>query len=170
MHKLISPLTDRCPLLTVCPDQFGVSTTVLSIVSGFKYLAHNTYTLFIYSYLVHSSFTIIFPLHLLYLLVTTKHTAIPLLTGLRIAIANHLLPDQSVTTVKFPYYKFFRLAMIMTIGITIPALLWFAAVSLASLVVSPVHLRYINIIELSSQSKRCNRQVFWAKNKLSSEV
>lgn len=83
-------------------------------------------------YLVHSSFTIIFPLHLLYLLATTEYTAISLFKGLRFAITNHLIPDKSPTTVKFPYYKFFRLAMILTVGITFPALLWFAAVSLAS--------------------------------------
>ncbi|KAF8807385.1 hypothetical protein BYT27DRAFT_7189476 [Phlegmacium glaucopus] len=83
-------------------------------------------------YLVHSSFTITFPLHLLYLLATKKCTVTSLLKGLRIAIANHLLPDQSLTTVRFPYYKFFRLTIVLTIGITIPALLWFAAISLAS--------------------------------------
>jgi len=82
-------------------------------------------------YLVHSSLMIIFPLHLLYLLATTEHTAISLFKCLQFAITNHLLPDKSFTTV-FPYYKFFRLTIIMTIGITFPALLWFAAVSLAS--------------------------------------
>jgi len=83
-------------------------------------------------YLVHSSFTIIFPLHLLYLLATTKYTAISLFKGLRITITNHLLDQRFTPTVKFPYYKFFQLAMVLTAGITIPALLWFAAVSLAS--------------------------------------
>lgn len=83
-------------------------------------------------YLVHSSFAIIFPLHLLYLLATTKYTTISLLKGLRIAITDHLLPDQRSTKIGFPYYKFFRLTICLTIGITIPALLWFAAVSLAS--------------------------------------
>jgi hypothetical protein len=76
---------------------------------------------------------IIFPLHLLYLLATTEYTVISLFKGLRFAITNHLLPDESFTiVVKFPYYKFFRLAIVLTVGITIPALLWFAAVSLAS--------------------------------------
>jgi len=84
-------------------------------------------------YLVHSSFMIIFPLHLLYLLATTKDTPTSLLTGLRIAITNHLLPDQKFTTVRFPYYKLFILGISLTAGITLPALLWFAAVSLASI-------------------------------------
>jgi len=83
-------------------------------------------------YLVHSSFTIIFPLHLLYLLATTKYNAISLFKGLRVAITNHLLDQRFTPTVKFPYYKFFQLAIVLTAGITIPALLWFAAVSLAS--------------------------------------
>ena len=78
---------------------------------------------------------IIFPLHLLYLLATTEYTTISLFKGLQFAITHHLLPDKRFTTVKFPYFKFFRLAIILTVGITFPALLWFAAVSLASSVV-----------------------------------
>lgn len=72
---------------------------------------------------------------MLYLLATTEYTAISLFNGLRFAITNHLLPDKSFTTVKFPYYKFFRLTIVLTVGITFPGLLWFAAVSLASSVV-----------------------------------
>ena len=125
-------------ILTVCPDRFGVSTTVLSLVGASKYLSNSCQFLSapIHSYLVHSSFMIIFPLHMLYLLATTKDTPTSLLTGLRIAITNHLLPDQNFTTVRFPYYKLFILGISLTAGITVPALLWFAAVSLTSSVVS----------------------------------
>lgn len=98
---------------------------------------------------MHSSLTIIFPLHLLYLLATTEHTATSLLKGLRLAITNHLVPDTGFTAVKFPYYKFFRLAIVLTVGITLPGLLWFAAVSLASSVVfSILHAGYLNKIRI----------------------
>lgn len=79
-------------------------------------------------YLVHSAFTIIFPIHLLYLITTTKYSATSILEGLRIAISSHL----SSSTLRFPYAKFLRLILAMTLGVTVPALLWFAAVSLAS--------------------------------------
>ncbi|KAF9056140.1 hypothetical protein BJ165DRAFT_1398874 [Panaeolus papilionaceus] len=72
-------------------------------------------------------------MHLLYLLATTDYTTVPLLKGLAIVIANHLDPGQKSVTPRFPYRKFIRLTLIMTLGITCPALLWFAAVSLASM-------------------------------------
>ncbi|KAF8168120.1 hypothetical protein B0H34DRAFT_684272 [Crassisporium funariophilum] len=81
-------------------------------------------------YCVHSSFTIIFPLHLLYLLATTHHTAVSLFKGLTIALTNQLDPSQQST--HFPKRKFLRLTLALTVGITCPALLWFAAISLAS--------------------------------------
>ncbi|KAF9478535.1 hypothetical protein BDN70DRAFT_879881 [Pholiota conissans] len=84
-------------------------------------------------YLVHSSFSIIFPLHLLYLLATTNYTAVSLLKGLSFAIAFHLDPDvKSATQFRFPRPRFIRLILGLTVGITCPALLWFVAVSLAS--------------------------------------
>jgi len=83
-------------------------------------------------YLVHSSFSIIFPLHLLYLLLTTRYTAAALLRGLSIAIADHLSPGLKNTRSEFPRAKFARLVLGLTLGITCPGLLWFSAVSLAS--------------------------------------
>ncbi|PPR05701.1 hypothetical protein CVT26_008942 [Gymnopilus dilepis] len=83
-------------------------------------------------YLVHSSFAIIFPLHLLYLLATTNYTTVSLLRGLSLAISNHLAPGQKSPNYHFPRAKFIRLILGCTLGITCPALLWFAAVSLAS--------------------------------------
>ncbi|KAF8974052.1 hypothetical protein BDZ97DRAFT_1778191 [Flammula alnicola] len=83
-------------------------------------------------YLVHSSFAIIFPLHLLYLLATTNYTAVSLLKGLAFAISNHLEPGQKSRGFQFPRAKFIRLVLGLTVGITCPALLWFLAISLAS--------------------------------------
>jgi len=83
-------------------------------------------------YLVHSSFAIIFPLHLLYLAVTTKYTTAALFRGLQLAITNHLSPTSCSESRSFPTFKFFRLVMALTAGITFPGLLWFASISLAS--------------------------------------
>ncbi|KJA29108.1 hypothetical protein HYPSUDRAFT_32450 [Hypholoma sublateritium FD-334 SS-4] len=83
-------------------------------------------------YLVHSSFAIIFPLHLLYILSTTQHTTTSLLKGLSFAIARHLEPTHKYYAFSFPRAKFLRLILGLTLGITCPALLWFLAISLAS--------------------------------------
>lgn len=83
-------------------------------------------------YLVHSSFAIIFPLHLLYLAVTTKYTTTALFRGLQLAITNHLSPTPRSGSRSFPTFKFCRLVMALTAGITLPGLLWFASISLAS--------------------------------------
>ncbi|KAJ3506897.1 hypothetical protein NLJ89_g6610 [Agrocybe chaxingu] len=85
-------------------------------------------------YIVHSSFAIIFPLHLLYLIATTNHSAVSLLKGLAIAISNHLVTSQkSNDAFKFPTAKFFRLSLALMVGVTCPGLLWFAAIPLASI-------------------------------------
>ncbi|KAJ7783762.1 hypothetical protein DFH07DRAFT_789030 [Mycena maculata] len=86
-------------------------------------------------YLVHSAFAVIFPVHLLYLTLTNKnYTVSSLCNGLTIALANHLAPHQTSrpVTSTFPRYKFLRLVLALTVGITYPGLLWFCAISLAS--------------------------------------
>jgi hypothetical protein len=79
-------------------------------------------------YLVHSSFSIIFPIHFLYLVATSQYSPRALFNGLSMAITSHL----STQDAEFPYIPFFRLVVALTVGITYPALLWFAAISLAS--------------------------------------
>ena len=86
----------------------------------------------LFSYVVHSSFSLIFPLHLLLLLATTTHTSSSLLKGLAIAISKHLSPGEKFDPFRFPLQKFIRLTLAVTFGLTIPALLWFASVSLTS--------------------------------------
>ncbi|KAF5356042.1 hypothetical protein D9756_003748 [Leucocoprinus leucothites] len=85
-------------------------------------------------YLVHSSFAIIFPLHFLFLAATTKYTITGLLSGLQLAITNHLSPNSTDSSGSraFPKLKFTWLIVALTIGITLPAVLWFGAISLAS--------------------------------------
>ena len=115
----------------VCSDDARLSTAILYLVSFVRPL-NKISTETARSYLVHSAFAIIFPLHILYLLVTTDYTAAALLKGLSIAITNHLSPGHKSTGSKLPRAKFLRLVLGLTIGITYPALLWFSAVSLAS--------------------------------------
>ncbi|KAJ2920311.1 hypothetical protein MD484_g242, partial [Candolleomyces efflorescens] len=83
-------------------------------------------------YLVHSTFSLIFPLHLLYLTITTQYSASSLLKGLSIAITHHLTPRDAPRPHKFPRAAFIKLVSLLTIGVTYPGLLWFAAVTLAS--------------------------------------
>lgn len=83
-------------------------------------------------YIVHSTFSLIFPLHLLYLKATTQHSVASLLKGLSIAITKHLTPRNAPQPHRFPRAAFTKLVSLMTIGVTYPGLLWFAAVSLAS--------------------------------------
>lgn len=81
-------------------------------------------------YMVHSSFAIIFPLHLCYLVLSTKASAMAYCRGLRLALLNHL---SSTNDSSFPFWGFTVLLFCLTIGVTLPALLWFAAVTLAPL-------------------------------------
>ncbi|KAJ7492639.1 hypothetical protein FB451DRAFT_1389002 [Mycena latifolia] len=85
-------------------------------------------------YLVHSAFSIILPFHLLYLTATTKYSAAALCNGLIIALSNHLAPHQASRSApsRFPRFQFLRLILALTVGITYPGLLWFCAISLAS--------------------------------------
>jgi hypothetical protein len=91
--------------------------------------------LFSRSYIVHSSFSTIFPLHLLYLLLTTSASLESLLAGVSLAVKIHFAPiDKSRLAIlqsTFPYGRLFRLTAFLTVGLTLPALLWFISVSLS---------------------------------------
>ncbi|KAH7883563.1 hypothetical protein F5I97DRAFT_1538444 [Phlebopus sp. FC_14] len=79
-------------------------------------------------YVVHSCFSFSFPIHLLYVLSTTKHELRPLLKGLRFAIMRQLSPGSRAISAT-------KLALLV-IGITgfysAPSLLWFTASPLTS--------------------------------------
>ncbi len=91
--------------------------------------------LFSRSYIVHSSLAAVFPLHLLYLLLTTSTSLESLLTGVSLAVKIHFAPiDKSRLAIlqsTFPYGRLFRLTAFLTVGLTLPALLWFISVSLS---------------------------------------
>jgi len=85
-----------------------------------------------HSYIVHSSFLIIFPLHVTYLSLTSGRPVKDYTSGLSLAIKRHIagnpiVPDDA----KFPWPRFATMLGLMTVGVTLPALLWFCAVSLA---------------------------------------
>lgn len=81
-----------------------------------------------------------FPLHFLYLMATTKHSSQGLWAGLVIALKRRLsdvpaaLPSDEPSS--FPWGPFVWLVSWLTIGMTLPSLLWFTAVSLAPYVYS----------------------------------
>ncbi|KAH0590764.1 hypothetical protein J132_05461 [Termitomyces sp. J132] len=80
-------------------------------------------------YVVHSSFALIFPLHALYLILFQGYSAASLRDLLCLLITDHLAPSSPT---KFPFFPFLRLALMCTLGLTLPALLWYTAITLAS--------------------------------------
>ncbi|KZP31368.1 hypothetical protein FIBSPDRAFT_1037809 [Athelia psychrophila] len=84
-------------------------------------------------YVVHSSFAIIFPLHFLYLIVIEKHSPRGLIDGLRTAITAHMTSSQlPARSSPFPTRPFIILSVILTVTYSLPALLWFISITLAS--------------------------------------
>ncbi|OBZ79182.1 hypothetical protein A0H81_01091 [Grifola frondosa] len=88
---------------------------------------------FLIFYIVHSSFVVMFPLHFLYLLLFSKNSPRAIWAGLMFAMKRHLSPTDvsAYPQPKFPTWRFVRLLLYLTVGMTVPSLLWFVAVSLA---------------------------------------
>ena len=85
-----------------------------------------------HSYIVHSSFSIIFPLHVTYLKLTTGRPVKDYMNGLSLAVKRHISGNQTEPEdAKFPWPRFATMSGLMTVGITVPSLLWFCAISLA---------------------------------------
>ncbi|KZT02682.1 uncharacterized protein LAESUDRAFT_661140 [Laetiporus sulphureus 93-53] len=89
---------------------------------------------FLLFYIVHSSFAIMLPLHVLFLTLSGKNSPRALWAGLMLALRQHLSPPTGPVTQSsdFPTWRLARLLSFLTAGMTFPALLWFIAVSLAS--------------------------------------
>ncbi|THV04971.1 hypothetical protein K435DRAFT_150060 [Dendrothele bispora CBS 962.96] len=88
-------------------------------------------------YLAHSCFIISLPCHLLYLTQTTGRPASVFIKGLKLAIIEHFSPHNirtvgSLEVAKFPLYQFVFIVVAVTAAVTIPALLWFAAITISS--------------------------------------
>ncbi|KAJ3558818.1 hypothetical protein NM688_g698 [Phlebia brevispora] len=84
-------------------------------------------------YVVHCSFSIMFPLHLIYLAVFSKQSLRPVWAGLLHALKEHIAATRFDKMSAFPTWGFLRLAIILSVAMSVPALLWFVAVTLAPL-------------------------------------
>ncbi|KAI6031849.1 hypothetical protein BKA83DRAFT_4206318 [Pisolithus microcarpus] len=88
------------------------------------------------AYTVHSCFLLSLPIHLIYLLCTTKNGLRPLLRGLRFAIVRQLTTGSEeyadTRHRALPFARTAFLVVLLTIFSSLPGLLWFAAVPLAS--------------------------------------
>lgn len=80
--------------------------------------------------MAHSAFTFIFPLHLLFIAVGTKHKLGPTTEELWTTLQNHLGLSNSSNRRRLNN-RFLALISFMLAGVTIPGLLWFAAIPLA---------------------------------------
>lgn len=85
-----------------------------------------------FSYIAHSTFTLIFPLHVAYLACTTSHTP-KYYIGLATATLRSQFSLPSSTSTSLPLSRVFTTILLLTIGMSLPGLLWYIAVSLASI-------------------------------------
>ncbi|TDL28653.1 hypothetical protein BD410DRAFT_818171 [Rickenella mellea] len=87
-------------------------------------------------YIAHSSFCVIFPVHLLCLVAINGNTADAYISGLTAALQNQLSGKNNgsplIRDSAFPYTKLVLLVSWLTAGVTVPSLLWFVAITLAS--------------------------------------
>jgi len=120
----------------VCPRNTRLPTAVLSAVrQGHLPPSYETVLeLPSRSYIAHSSLTVIFPIHLLYLVVTSRTPVKDYTSSLKAAFASRLSTAKNIQPEKvpFPTARLVTLVFAMAAGINIPGLLWYAAVSLAS--------------------------------------
>lgn len=117
---------------------------ILSVLS-LQTLLNSSLTRHTHSYAVHSGFIIIFPLHLAYLLFS-GYTVSALKASLTLAINDQFTPSYSATERLTAGAKKQLLILIvgLTTAYTVPAVLWFAAISLASWVpLPPSSLSYL---------------------------
>ncbi|CAE7232816.1 unnamed protein product [Rhizoctonia solani] len=84
-------------------------------------------------YIAHSAFTLVLPVHLLYLKYSTGISPSTYLSTLWTIMQTQILAPQSASSSKFSWPRYIVFVSLLTIGITCPALLWYASVSLASL-------------------------------------
>ncbi|KAG8891688.1 hypothetical protein FRC00_013282, partial [Tulasnella sp. 408] len=81
-------------------------------------------------YVAHSFFSLSFPLHLLYLTITTGIPSSRYLYGLRLALTRRLAKSPTVSP-DLEYGNFLKLILGLTLGVTCPAVLWYVSVVFA---------------------------------------
>ncbi|KAF8274067.1 hypothetical protein EI94DRAFT_1768923 [Lactarius quietus] len=133
--------------MTTLPDR-GKSAVIIFILTLVAFVLESQLTQYVQStlqyrqpffifYIVHSAFAFTFPLHLLSLRLTEHVSLGPVLEGLSLAIKIHFAPSEqshhAILKSPFPRSRFLLLIAFLTLGVTIPALLWFISVSLSPL-------------------------------------
>jgi len=87
-------------------------------------------------YAAHSSLIFIFPVHLLYLHASSTRPVSAYCRGLSAAVKQHLSRGTALVSLPnerpFPTARLISIISWCTLGITVPGLLWFAAITLAS--------------------------------------
>lgn len=83
------------------------------------------------SYTVHCAFAIMCPLNFLFLMAKSSDSPRSIYNGLRFALTEHISATRFDKPLSFPVWGFVRLAVILAVSISIPALLWFIAITLA---------------------------------------
>ncbi|KAH7344644.1 hypothetical protein B0J17DRAFT_636323 [Rhizoctonia solani] len=84
-------------------------------------------------YIAHSAFTLVLPAHLIYLKLSTGISPSAYLSTLWSIMQSQILDPQSAPSSKFSWIRYIIFVSLLTAGITCPALMWYASVSLASL-------------------------------------
>ncbi|KAG8764793.1 hypothetical protein FRC12_007892 [Ceratobasidium sp. 428] len=84
-------------------------------------------------YIAHSAFTVVLPLHLLWLKWSTGNIISSYVQSLWNVMQHQILVRQPSTQddPKFPWVRYIMFISLITAGMTCPALLWYASVSLA---------------------------------------
>ena len=128
-------LTSHISVNQVRPKYPSVPTALLPLVSLHRYHPPSVLHRVSCSYIVHSAFAFTFPLHILSLLLTEQISVESVLEGLSLAIKIHFAPSElshhTILRSPFPRFRFLLLIALLTLGVTVPALLWFISVSLS---------------------------------------
>ncbi|CAE6434053.1 hypothetical protein ACGC1H_001447 [Rhizoctonia solani] len=122
----------------------GSAANVVFVTILFAYVLQTELTQYVQSslhfrqpyllfYIAHSAFTLVLPVHLFYLKCSTGTSPSTYLSTLWDIMQTQILAPQSTPSSKFSWARYAIFVSLLTIGITCPALLWYASVSLASL-------------------------------------
>ncbi|EKM61070.1 uncharacterized protein PHACADRAFT_247425 [Phanerochaete carnosa HHB-10118-sp] len=84
-------------------------------------------------YIVHSAFAIMWPLHFLFLVISSKDSPRAIIRGLYVSLAEHIAPTVFDSPASFPIWGSLRLVVILSLFVSVPALLWFVAITQAPL-------------------------------------
>lgn len=120
----------------------GTAAAVLFILALLGFVAETQLTQYVQTnlgfkqpylifYIVHSFFAVMFPVHFLYLSLTSKHTPRAIWNGLILGLRNRISPSSPHPSSVFPIWRLLRLILLLTAGMSVPSLCWFAAIPLA---------------------------------------